>query len=190
MMKIIRTAQSQLLLISIMVIGTILIFITISSILAISYSNSEIRLRHQFEAQQQINTSRFDVMWKVIKQKANIAETERNSFAQTYSDIMKSQVGIAGNAQLASFFKQAKIDISSDLFKELATTIEAQRETFHRDQMKLLQLKNQHDNLLDTFPSSLIIGSRGRLKATIITSDTTDRAFESSKDNNTNIFTE
>lgn len=175
---------------TIIIISMIVTIATIFSTLSISYSNAEIRLRHRFESQQRVNESRFDVMWKVIKQKANIAGSERQSLQNAYSQIMKSQIGIAGNAQFASFMKQANIDITSDLYKELMTTIEAQRESFHRDQMTLLQLKNQHDNMLDQFPSSLIIGGRDRLKATIITSDKTEETFTTGKDNDTKLFDE
>lgn len=153
-----------------------------------SANNREVGLRAQFEAQQKANESGFDKTWKTIQQSAQIPEKERDSFRQTYVEIMNATKGVAGNGQLASFFTQAKIDISPELFKKLMTTIEAERTDFDRRQQKLLDVKREHDTLLGSAPSSLFVGHRPKLEAVIVTSAVTEKAFATGKDDNVDLF--
>lgn len=153
-----------------------------------SSHNAEVSLRNQFNAQQKNNESSFDKTWKTIQQQAGVASEERETFKETYTDIMDATEGVAGRGMLASFFQQAKIDISPDLFRKLMTTIEAQRESFHRDQQKLLEIKKDHDNVLSRFPSSMFVGGRDPLEANIVTSSKTSEAFDSGEDNDVDLF--
>lgn len=148
-----------------------------------SATNAEAKARNAFTAQQKSNESSYDKMWKIIKQQAGVADSERASFLKTYTAIMSETKGVAGNGQLASFFTQAKIDVSPALFQQLMSSIEAQRESFHRDQQKLLLMKKQHDDIRTTFPYSMFVGGRPELEAKIVTSDRTTEAFGSGVDN-------
>lgn len=150
--------------------------------------NSEVSARNAFDAQQKANESSFDKTWKVIQQTAQVPVAERDSFRKTYTEIMSATKGVAGNGQLASFFTQAKIDISPDLFAKLMTTIEAQRESFHRDQQHLLKLAQQHKDILTRQPSAFFVGSRPKLEVKLVISQKTTEAFESGQDNNINLF--
>lgn len=169
-------------------VGSVLGLGLIALLLYISSNNIEVGLRNQFNAQQKTNESSFDKTWKVIQQSAQVPEHERESFRKTYVEIMQATKGVAGNGQLASFFNQAQINISGDLFQKLMTTIESQRESFHRDQQKLLDIKRRHDDVRTKFPSSFFVGGRPELEAKIVTSDKTDEAFNTGKDNDINLF--
>ncbi len=166
----------------------LLVLVMIVFFLYIGAVNGEARIRADFDAQQKVNESSFDKMWKIIQQSASVPEAERESFRKTYVEIMQATQGVAGNGQLASFFTQAKIDISPDLFAKLMTSIESQRESFHRDQMKLLQIKAEHDKILTVFPSSLFLAGKQRLDAKIVTSGRTDQAFATGKDDDVELF--
>lgn len=159
------------------------VMVLVVSMMWMGAHNKEVSLRNQFKAQQKSNESSFDKTWKIIQQQAGVPAQERESFKATYVDIMAATKGVAGNGQLASFFTQSKIDISPDLFKKLMTTIESQRESFHRDQQHLLKIKQQHDDILAQMPSSLFVGGRETLNAKIVTSAKTSAAFESGEDN-------
>lgn len=170
------------------VAGSTLLFLLVIVGMYVSASNSEVGLRNQFNAQQKNNESSFDKTWKVIQQQAGVAETERDTFRQTFTEIMQSQQGVAGKGSLASFFTQAKVDVSPELFLKLMTTIEAQRESFHRDQQKLLEIVRLHDDVRMKLPSSFFVGGRPALEAKIVTSSKTNAAFESGEDNETDLF--
>lgn len=172
------------------VVGVMIVGIMMLGGMYVSAHNGEVSLRNQFNAQQKNNESSFDKTWKVIQQQAGVASEERESFRETYVEIMDATEGVAGSGMLASFFNQAKIDISPELFSKLMTTIEAQRESFHRDQQKLLEIKKDHDNILAQFPSSMFVGSRPSLEANIVTSAKTSEIFSAGEDNNVDLFSE
>lgn len=172
------------------IVGGLLFCVIMIAIIYASSHNNEVSLRNQFNAQQKSNESSFDKTWKIIKQQAGVASQERESFRETYVEIMDATEGVAGRGALASFFQQAKIDITPELFSKLMTTIEAQRESFHRDQQKLLEIKKDHDNVLAKFPSSLFVGSREPLEAKIVTSAKTSEAFGTGEDNDVELFSE
>lgn len=165
-----------------------LFFVLIVGLMYVSATNAEVSLRNEYKAQLKSNESSFDKTWKVIQQQANIAETERDSFRKTYTEIMTATAGVAGNGSLASFLSQSKIDISPDLFQKLMTTIESQREGFHRDQQKLLQIIKQHDDIRTKIPSSLFVGGREPLETVIITSSKTSDVFQTQKDDDLDLF--
>lgn len=154
----------------------------------ISAVRAETRLRNAFHAQEKANESTFDKMWKVISQQAQIPVKERETFRQTYVEIMQATKGVAGNGQLASFFTQAKIDIPSDLFRKLMTTIEAQRESFNESQLHLVQLKRQHDDVRTMPPSSWFVGYSPELELKLVSSLKTMESFSTGEDNDTTLF--
>ncbi len=166
-----------------------LIISMIAGATVIGSFNSEVAARAEFNAQLKVNESSFDKTWKVIQQEAQVASAERESFRKTYAEIMQSQQGIAGNGQLASFFTQANINVSPELFSKLMTSIEAQRESFHRDQMKLAEIKSKHDKILGGFPGNVLFFfvHRDPLEIKMITSDRTNEAFASGTDNNVDL---
>lgn len=167
-------------------VGLLLAFILVAT--GISANNTEVRLRNEFTAQKEVNTSSFDKMWKTLQQQTGVAEHERDSFRETYTQIMTATQGVAGNGQLASFFTQAKVDVSPALFQQLMVSIEAQRESFHRDQMKLANIKRQHDDIRGTFPYSLVVGGRPALELQLVTSSRTQEAFRTGTDENVDLF--
>ena len=171
----------------VMVFGGIACLLIVGGMWA-SANNKEVGLRNAFAAQQKSNESSFDKMWKTLQQQTGVADHERESFKQTYSQIMQDTKGVAGNGQLASFFTQAKIDISPGLFSQLMSSIEAQRAMFHEDQRHLLKIKQEHDDVLQKFPSNLFVGYRSQLEAKIVTSTRTDATFVSGKDDDVNLY--
>lgn len=163
-------------------------FALIAGIMYVSSSNAEVRLRNQVVAQQKSNEAVFDNTWKILQSQAGVAQTERESFRATYSQIMQDTRGVAGSGALASFFTQAKIDISPELFGKLMTSIEAQRTAFTREQQELIDLKREHDTLLQTLPSSIFVGDRPPIEIIVVTSAKTEAAFGSGQENDVELF--
>jgi hypothetical protein len=170
------------------VLAGLVLLVGVFLLYLVSLSNQEVRLRNQFKAQQKTNEASFDKMWKVVQQQSGVATTERETFKKAYSEIMSSTKGVVGEGKLASFFTQAKIDINSDLFAKLMNSIESQRESFHQDQKTLLQIKKQHDDVLQTFPGSLILAGRPELEVVVITSEKTEEVFSKGKEDDVDLF--
>lgn len=147
----------------------------------INLFNKEKMLRNQVAAQQKTNEASFDKMWKIIQSQTKVSEKERESFRATYVDIMQATKGVVGQASLAAFFTQSKIDVNNELFSKLMTTIESQRESFYRDQKLLLDIQLQHNNLISTFPGNLF--GFEPLNVKIVTSSKASDAFETGEEN-------
>ena len=155
-----------------------ILFGVIPLTLYFSAHNREVGLRNQFNAQQEANTAVFDNTWKIIQQETQVAAAERASFRETFVDIMGAQQGVAGNGSLASFFTQAKVDVTPVLYKKLMTSIEAQRTAFLDSQRKLLQIKKDHDDVITQYPSAFFVGGRDALEPQLVTSTKTKSTFE------------
>lgn len=167
----------------------LVVIVFVYFIVGVSYKNNEVKLRNQFAAQLKVNESTFDKMWKILQQETQIATKERDSFKETYTEIMEAQ-SKAGGGSLATFLQSAGVNINSNLFEKLMLSIESQRESFNSNQIKLIQIKNEHDNIRTMFPGSWFVGNQEELDLRIVTSTRTSETFKTLKDDNVDLLNE
>jgi len=155
----------------------------------ISYSNREVLLRNQFSAQQKANEVVFDKVWKVIQQKAGVSSEYADKFRGIYTDIMDARYG-KGDGTLMKWITEQNPQFDAGLFKDLSLAIESNRTEFMRVQEKIIDIKREHDNLRMLFPSSVFLGIKGvkELEMKLVTSTRTERAFETGKDDDVELF--
>jgi len=152
-----------------------------------SYSNAEVRLRNQVLAAQKNNEAVFDNTWKIIQQQAGVTSEHKEAFRSIYKDIMDARYSKDGNT-LTKFVMESNPNFDQSLFAKLMTSIEAQRTIFTREQTKLIDLKREHDNLLQTIPSSFFVGGRPAIDIKIVTSGKTNQSFATGEDNDVDLF--
>jgi len=152
-----------------------------------SYSNSDVRLRNQVVAQQKKNEAVFDNTWKIIKQQAGVATQHKDAFKEIYGDIMHGRYD-DGGGKMMKWVQEHNPEFDSSLYKKLMTSIEAQRTIFTREQTKLIDLKREHDNLLQMIPSNLFVGSRDPVAIVIVTSSKTEKTFDSGHEDDVDLF--
>jgi hypothetical protein len=70
----------------------------------------------------------------------------------------------------------------TSLYKQVMTSIEAQRESFHTTQVELIDLSRQHNTLLKKFPGNWFLSDVPPIKIPVIVNDATDKAFKSGKE--------
>lgn len=169
------------------VVSTIAVLILVIIMYGISASNSEKRLRNAISAKQQDNKSEFDNMWKKISQVAQVGEAERLSLMDLFTKHAAARGGGNENA-IVSWVQESVPNVDSSLYKNIQNIIVGSRDSWTMRQKEILDLKREHDNLLDTFPSSLFVGSRDRIEVTIITSGRTEKVFETGKDDDVELF--
>ena len=167
---------------AVMVIG-ITIFLTMWA----SYSNDEHRLRNTIIAKQRDNQNQMDLMWKSISQSGQVAETERSTFIKLFTDYAHARTG-GESHPIMNWIKESVPEANPRLFASLMNIVVSQRTQFAFRQKELLDLKREHDNLIDLFPSCLFVGGRGKIDVTIVTSSRTEDAFKSGKDDNVQMF--
>jgi len=143
-------------------------------------------LRNQLIAQQKANETSFDTCWKIISQQAEVAEGHKDAFAKIYGDIMEKRY--SGKDPLLSFITESNPNFDMKLYEKVSNSIEAQRTVFKRDQQKLIDIKREHDDLLQKIPGSVFVGSRKPVEITIVTSSKTDASFKTGKEDDTGIF--
>ena len=154
----------------------------------VSASNKEIGLSTQIEAQQKVCEAFYDKLWKIISQKAQVAEQYKESFGKIYSDLISGRYAKDGGGSLMKWIQESNPTFDVSLYKDLSASIEAERSGFFMEQKKLIDLDREHKVLRKTWPNSMFIGSRPDAKFTIITSDQTEAVYKTGKENNVDVF--
>jgi hypothetical protein len=165
-------------------------FLGIVGIMYFSYGNQEVTLRNQIVAQQKANEATYDEVWKVISQVAQVSENYKDSFKDIYVGVMNARYS-KGDGTLMKWIKEASPVFETKLYEKVANAIESQRATFTREQKKLIDIKREHDNLLDIQPGHFFlvtIGGKQKIDVQIVTSTRTDKAFKSGKDDDVDVF--
>lgn len=163
------------------VVGCFVTFFLLIGLYWMSCVRSEVQLRNQLTAQQDVNKASHDTMWKILRDKAGVTAEYKNAFAEIYPKL------IAGRYQdrqklLVQFVKESNPSFDTSLYKDLMVSIEGERKTFLREQKKLRDLKQAHDTLLDQPPSSWFLAGRSHIEVTIVTSTSTEEVFETGRD--------
>lgn len=171
-----------------LVLGGVLFFALVTGCMYASYNNSEVSLRHRADAQQENLKVVHDRTWKIIQQQAQVSDRYRESFNEIYPALMEGRYGNARGGSLLSFIQESNPEFDVSLFKQLSASIEAQRTSFAREQKILLDIKRDHDVLLDSFPSSMFVGGRERLRVNVVTSTRTERTFDMGVDDEVDLF--
>jgi len=164
---------------------TLLVLISLVTIFCctyISYSNKEIQLKNLAAAQEESNKAIFDKVWKIICQKTQIANKYKDDFVDVYEKVMSGRYQ-EKNSVLFSWIQEHNPQLDAKVYVSLMDTIEGQRESFTQVQVKLRDIKREHDNIRTLFPGSFFVGRRPELKVTIVTSDKTEDTFKSAKEN-------
>lgn len=172
-----------------LIIGvSILTLILIIIIVGVSISNKEIRLRSQITAQKQVCEAFYDKLWKVIAQKAQVAEQYKGAFKDIYPALIEGRYGNENGGTLMKWITESNPTFDVSLYKDLMLSIEAERAGFFMEQKRLVDLNNEHRIIRQTFPGSIFIGSRSDIQITIVSSDATKKVMETGKENDIDIF--
>jgi hypothetical protein len=166
------------------VVGVVGALFLVVVLYGMSCVRSEVQLRNQIMAQQEINKASHDTMWKILQDKAGVTAEYKQTFIEVYPKLMAARYQDRQKL-LFQFVQESNPNFDTSLYKDLMASIEAERKIFFREQKKLRDLKMAHDNLLDQPPSSWFVGSRPKIEVTIVTSTASEEAFETGKDDKT-----
>ena len=166
----------------ILIIGaTLVVAVIILASMFVSYSNQERRLRNQITAKQRDNTSELDNVQKKISQSVQVTDLQMAAIKDII--VGNAQARKGGSGTLATFVTEAVPNLDTTTFNNLQNIIAGSRDAFTMRQKELLDLKRAHDNLIDTWPSSLIVGGRGKIDVVIVTSAHVKENFRTGEDN-------
>jgi beta-lactam-binding protein with PASTA domain len=168
--------------------GTFAVGLLLIVFMWMNYSNSEVRLRNAIVAKQKDNQNEMDAMWKNISQTAQVADKDRQSLMQIFNGYAQARSGEGDNQAIFKWIKESVPNVDTKTFQNLQNIIVSQRDGFKFRQKELLDLNREHDNIIDTYPSHLFVGGRGKIDVVIVTSTRTDNAFKTGKDDDTKLF--
>ncbi len=170
------------------VLVTAFIATALLAIHVVSVSNAEIRMRNMIAAKQNDNESEYDNMWKKIAQAAKVTDAQKNALLEIFRTHAKARGGTAEHG-VVSWLRESVPSVDTTTFNNLQNIIAAGRDGFTLRQKELLDLKQRHDTLLDSFPSGLYLSmlSRERIDVTIITSSRAKETFKAGTDDNLDI---
>jgi hypothetical protein len=171
------------------IIGAVcmLIMVAIVGSTFVGYNNKEVDLRNSFVAQEKVSMSYFDKMWKIISQQAQITDKYKEDFKDIYIPLMEGRYK-HGGGKMMMWVQEKNPEFDSSMYKKLMSTVEGQREGFHREQKKLVDFKRSHDNLRQKWPSSMVCGSSDPLELKLVTSSKTKKTFETGEENDVELF--
>lgn len=170
---------------SVVVIAVVLVIMFFS--MSISYSNREAKLVNQFNMEMKNREATFDNMFKDISQIAQIAEEYKESFKDIYVHITSERYD-KDDGVVMKWIQESNPQFDTKLYDRLANTIEVRRQEFLLVQRKLMDIENQHNNMLDVFPSSLFLSGKQRLDYQVISSTHAKKVMETGVDDDIELF--
>ena len=155
-------------------------------IMYFGYNNREVALRKEAEAQEKNIAGIHDAMWKIIKEKAGVAENYRETFEKVYPELISGRYASDGSSM--KWIQESNPDFDTSLYKDLMLAIEAQRIYFQKAQQRMLDIIRERETLINAMPAKFFITNKKTIEYIVIASDITNRVVQSRIDNETLIF--
>jgi len=173
---------------------SVLILAIISGVFVAAYVvgtlNGETKLKNAIVAKQKDNTSEMDNMWKKISQVAQVTDAQKGALLEIFTGYAEARSAGKEGGSLANWIHEAVPNVDTSTFNNLQNLIAASRDRWTMRQKELIDLNREHDNLLDLFPSNMVCSmfGRQRITITVITSEKTEKVFETGKDDDVSVF--
>ena len=171
----------------VLVLGVLGLLALIAVIMNFSYKNSEIRLREQITSKIEVNKSSYTKMWEIITTQANVADKYSEDFKEIYPQLISGRYS-NGGGQLMQWIQEHNPNFDTSLYKKLMRSVEAQRESFHTNQVQLQDLSREHNTLLKVFPSSLFLSDIKPIDVPNVINVETQKAFETGIEQKMELF--
>jgi hypothetical protein len=156
--------------------------------MSISYSNTEIDLRTTTVAQQDKCKAYFDKMWKILQQKAGVADQYKEAFKEIYPKMIEGRYS-KGDGSLMKWITESNPQFDVSLYKELMQSIEIERTGYFNEQSRLIDMQREHAALLQKAPSRWFLNDTLKPVAIIIvTSKNTKDAYVTGEENEVDLF--
>lgn len=168
--------MSLIITISVIVIAVVLL------IMFFTYNNREVALRKEAEAQNKNIMGVHDALWKIIKEKAGVAEQYREAFEKIYPDLIKGRYEKDSSATM-KWIQESNPNFDTTLYKDLMQAIESQRIYFQRAQQRMLDIIRERETLLNSMPAKFFITNKQTIDYVVIASDKSNEVMQTRMDN-------
>lgn len=156
---------------SIIVIICVAAVVIIIAAMYFTYNNREIALRKEAQAQLGKIEAVRDRMFQIVREQANVSTEYRNAFNEIYPKIIDGRYREGG--ELMKWIQEANPAFDTSLYQTVANSIDVQRTAFTNEQKRMLDILNQRETLIESYPSRWFISNKQPIDYTVIsTSDT------------------
>jgi hypothetical protein len=177
------------LIITIVASGIIAVLIIIWMSLSVSTKNAEVELKTQVYAQQKKCSTYFDKMWKILKEKAGVTDQYKDAFKDIYPKLIAGRYSGNGDGSLMKWVTESNPTFDASMYKDLMQSIEIERTGFNNEQERLIDLKREHDVMLQKIPSKWFLSDTIKpINIVLVTSSKTDDAYKTGKENDVELF--
>lgn len=176
---------------ALIITGVIFFFAILITSWVINVSNSEKKLKLRGEAQQTVCQGYFSNMWEILKSKGAVTTEYAEKNKEFVIALMEGRYS-KGDGSFMKWIVEQNPQFDASLYKDLMTTIEAQRKGFFIEQSKLIDIDREHKLLCQVFPNNLIIGNRqqigGEKGIVILKNEATQDSYKTGKDQSPDLF--
>ena len=155
--------------------------------MSISSTNRESSLRNSIDAKIKDNKSNYTKMFEILVEQAGVAAQYAEDFKEIYPALVEGRYK-NGGGQMMQWIQEKNPDFDTSLYKQVMTSIEAQRESFHTTQQQLIDLSRQHNNLLTMFPSKWFLSDIEKIEIPVVINNEAEKAFNTGKEERMNLF--
>lgn len=139
------------------------------------------------KAQYKQNQNAYDAMWKKVKETAQVPAMYTEDLKEVYTAALTGRYGEGGSKAMVALIKEHNPDLDSAVYTQVQRVIESGRDDFAQSQQMLLDRKRAYETYLDSMPQGTLARMLGfpRIDLSdygIVTSERTDAAFSSGKD--------
>lgn len=154
----------------------------------IGVKNTQAGLQVQYDSKLKANNASFDNMWKKIQQTAQVTDAQKNALKEIMIGYAQARGGNGGGS-MATSVREAIPNVDTKVFQQLMNIITGSRDQWTAEQIQLVDVARQYNFNLSQFPKSFILDLFGYkpIDAKLVTSSRTDKAFETGKDDDTDL---
>lgn len=170
------------------VVGFGFVIVVISLLSVWSHRNTAVALEEQIKAQHVANKSNYDNMWKSFKEAAQVTDKQADQFKDVYNDMIAGRY--QGDDQvLFKMIQEQNPSLGTEVYTQLQNLIIAGRKEFDNNQKKIADIIREYNTYIR---KHIIMNAIFNFKALdandyIVTSERTEKAFDSGKDDSINL---
>ncbi len=182
--------NKAIIVISVLFVG-LLLFAGVTGAWGVGVYNRAKSLQNQITAKEQANTTVFDNMWKKISQSAQVTDAQKDALKEIFTGYAAARTGTGGpsSGSFINAVHEAIPQVDVSVFRNLQNIITGARDEWTANQVALVDVGREYNTMLDVFPSNLLLRLFGfeKVKVKLVTSERTDKAFATGKDDNVSL---
>lgn len=167
----------------------LMIFITISIIMILfvggnilSHRNKMVALEERINAQYSSNKSSYDNMWKKFKEATQVTDLQAEKMKEVYKDLITGRYN--DSKLLFKMVQEQNPQLDQSVFVNLQNEIISGRNAFNNNQKQMSDIIREYNTYVrKKFITATLLNYRVKdINQFIITSDRTQKAFDTKKD--------